>query len=445
VIAGGTVVRPEGSFAADVELEDGRIVSVGTVDHAGAEVLDATGCFVLPGAIDVHTHPFGGIPADSRSALCGGTTSALAFVDAEPGETPAEAARRTLEHELDGLLIDLAFHAVIWEPLAYRPGDLRAAAELGIGSVKLWLAYIEQGIQADDDVAFAVIQEAAELGIVVLAHCENGRVIDALTNQAVARGELGLASLPATRPIELEAECVHRFLVMAELAGATAYVVHVTGRQPLDEIIAARGRGVDVYAEVCPHHLLFDVSDHSGPDGLRYVFTPPLRTGADRDALARALRDGGLDTLASDHCHYTLEQKAAVAGDFRDIPTGLPGIAARLPLGFGIAADGEPLPIERLVEVACAAPARIFGLPGKGVVAEGADADLVVWDPSRPTELTVELMNDGLGWTPYGGMRVPGTLRHVLARGDLMVEDGRFTGAEHRGRYLSVARATANS
>ena len=212
-----------------------------------------------------------------------------------------------------------------------------------------------------------MLQEAAELGIVVLAHCENGRVIELLTQQAVARGELGLASLPATRPIELEAECVHRFLVLAELAGATAYVVHVTGASVVDEIAAARGARQAVYGEVCPHHLLFDVADHSGPDGIRYVFTPPLRTAEDRVVLARALRDGGLDTLASDHCHYTLEQKIAVAGDFRDVPTGLPGIAARLPLGFGITADGEPLPIERLVEVACAAPARIFGLPGKGV------------------------------------------------------------------------------
>jgi dihydropyrimidinase len=197
------------------------------------------------------------------------------------------------------------------------------------------------------------------------------------------------------------------------------------------------------YGEVCSHHLLFDVSDHSGPDAVRYVMTPPLRTADDRRALAEALRDGGLDTLASDHCHITLEEKLPLIGDFSKLPTGLPGIAARLPIGFSLAPDGAPLPVERLVEVACAAPARIFGLAGKGVIAPGADADIAVWDPSRPSQITVESVDDGLGWTPFGGMHVPGSFRFVLARGDRMVEEGRYTGAEHRGAYLPVARVAA--
>jgi dihydropyrimidinase len=440
-IVGGTVVNATGSTVADVLIEDGTILQVGEVDRSGAEVLDASRCFVLPGAIDVHTHVLGAVRDDTRSALCGGTTSSLVFVDAEPGERPAEAARRTLADELSDSLIDLAFHTVIWEPLAYRRGDLREVAELGVGSVKLWLAYHELGIQADDDVAFSVMQEAAELGMVVLAHCENGRAIDVLTRQLVARGELGLESLPKSRPMALEAECVHRFLVLSELAGSTPYVVHVSGRQSLDEIVAARARGLEVYGEVCPHHLLFDVSDHSGPDGVRYVMTPPLRTADDRRALAEALRDGGLDTLASDHCHLRLDEKLTQLGDFTQVGTGLPGIAARLPVGFTLAPGGSPLPLERLVEVACAAPARIFDLPGKGAVAPGADADVVVWDPSRPTTLSLELMDDGLDWTPFGGIEVPGTFRYVLARGDRMVEDGRFTGAEHRGAYLPISRA----
>ncbi len=444
-IVGGTVVSPRASVAADVLIEDGVIVQVGEVERAGAQVLGAGGCFVLPGAIDVHTHVLGRIRDDTRSALCGGTTSALVFVDAEPGERPAEAARAALADELPDALIDLAFHTVIWEPDAYRKGDLRDAAELGIGSVKLWLAYHELGIQADDDVAFAVMQEAAELGMVVLAHCENGRVIDVLTRQLIERGELGTESLPRSRPISLEAECVHRFLVLAELAGATPYVVHVSGRQSLDEIVAARARGMTAYGEVCSHHLLFDVSDHSGPDAVRYVMTPPLRTADDRGALVRALRDGGLDTLASDHCHIRLDEKLETLGDFSKIPTGLPGIAARLPIAFTLAPDGSPLAIERLVEVACAAPARIFDLPGKGAIAAGADADVVVWDPARPTTLSLESIDDGLDWTPFGGIPVPGTFRFVLARGELMVEDGRYTGAEHRGAYLPIARVAASA
>jgi dihydropyrimidinase len=435
-IVGGTVVARDGSRRADVLVQDGLIRALGEVDLAGAETVDARGCLVLPGAIDVHTHVFGGIRDDTRSALCGGTTSALAFVDALPGERPAEAARRTLADEMPESLIDLAFHAVIWEPQAYRRGDLAEAAALGVGSVKLWLAYLELGIQADDDVALRVMQEAAELGMVVLAHCENGRAIDVLTRQLVEQGRLGIDSLPRSRPIELEAECVHRFLVLAGLAGATPYVVHLTGRAPLEEIAAARGRGQTVHGEVCTHHLLFDRSHHEGDDAVRYVMTPPLRTGDDQRALLDGLRDGGVSTYASDHCHLRLDRdKLPVLDDFTQIPTGMPGIGARLPLGFGLLAP------EQLVEVACAAPARIFGLyPRKGAIAAGSDADIVVWDPSAPSRLTMDVINDGLDWSPYEDMPVPGSIRHVLAGGDHVVVDGHFGGDEHRGRYLPVSR-----
>jgi dihydropyrimidinase len=441
-IVGGTVVGPDGSARADVLVEDGLVVEVGEVDHSGAEVIDASECLVLPGAVDVHTHPFGGVRDDTRSALCGGTTTALAFVDALPGERPAEAARRTLADEMPESHIDLALHAVIWEPQAYRPGDLADAAALGMGSVKLWLAYVELGIMADDDVALAVMQEAADLGVVVLAHCENGRAVDLLTRQRVEAGELGIESLPAGRPIELEAECVHRFLVLAGIAGATPYVVHVTGRAPLDEIRMARRRGQTVHAEVCSHHLLFERSHHEGPDALRYVMTPPLREAADRAALLDGLRSGDVTTYASDHCHLRLDRdKIPVQDDFTKIPTGLPGIGARLPLGFALGGADAPLAVERLVDAACTQPARIFGLyPRKGIVAPGSDADVVVWDPSAPTRLTLELMNDGLDWTPYDGIEVPGRVRDVLARGERVVAEGRWAGDERRGEYLPVAR-----
>jgi dihydropyrimidinase len=437
-VVGGTIVSPSGSVAGDVLVRDGAIAAVGEVDRTGAEVVDASGCLVLPGAIDVHTHIFGAVAEDTRSALLGGTTSMLAFVDAEPGERPVEAARRTIADELPKAHADVALHTVIWEPEAYRPGDMRDVHALGVGSVKLWLAYIELGIMADDDVAFAVMQEAAALGMVVLAHCENGRVIDVLTRELVAAGEMGLGSLPRSRPIALEAECVHRFLAMAEVAGSTAYVVHVTGSRPMQELAAARGRGQAVYGEACVHHLLFDESCHHGDDALRYVMTPPLRSPGDRAALRSGLARGGLDTYASDHCHLRLDRdKVPVADDFTRVPTGVPGIAARLPIGLALAVE-DGLTVERLVEVACAAPARIFGLPGKGAVAPGNDGDLVVWDPAAPSAITLEGLGDGLDWTPYDGFELPGRIRHVLARGVHVVEDGTFIGEEHRGAYLAV-------
>jgi dihydropyrimidinase len=444
-IVGGTVVGPSGSFQGDVLVNDGIIAQVGQIEPTGAAVVEADGCLVLPGGVDAHTHVLGAVHDDTRSALRGGTTTAIAFVDAFPGERPVDAARRTLADEMPDALVDLALHAVIWEPSAYRDGDLGDVAELGIGSVKLWLAYSELGIMADDGVAFAVMREASELGMVVLAHCENGRVIEVLTEQLADEGRLGIDSLPASRPIALEAECVHRFLVLAELTGATPYVVHVTGRRPLEEIEAARERGLTVHAEVCPHHLLFDVSEQKGPDAVRFVMTPPLRTRDDRAALLEAMAQGALDTYASDHCHYRLDRdKLPVQDDFRKIPTGLPGIGARVPLGFGLGADETALSVERLVELSCAAPARIFGLyPRKGVVAAGSDADLVVWGPATPGVLTLDGIDDGLGWSPYDGFALAGTVRHVFARGDHVVADGRWTDTAHQGEYLPVRRVPA--
>ena len=356
------------------------------------------------------------------------------FVDAEPGERPVEAARRALADEMPDALIDLAFHAVIWEPQSYRKGDLRDVAELGVGSVKLWLAYHELGIQADDDVAFRVMQEAAELGIVVLAHCENGRVIDVLTRQLIEQGELGTESLPRSRPIALEAECVHRFLVLAELAGATPYVVHVSGRASLDEIEVARRRGMTVFGEVCPHHLLFDVSDHAGPDAVRYVMTPPLRTAEDREALAAGLRGGELDTLASDHCHLRLDEKLETLGDFSKIPPDCPASAPVCQSGSA-AAVGRAAGRGRLCRAGLYLRAR-----GEGRGRARRRRRPRRLGSVRPAQLSLESIDDALDWTPYGGIDVPGTFRYVLARGDRVVEDGRYVDTGHRGAYLPVAR-----
>ena len=295
---------------------------------------------------------------------------------------------------------------------------------------------------ADDDVALRVMQEAAELGIVALAHCENGRAVDVLTRQCVAEGRLGTRVAPR-QPADRARGGVRAPVPRPrrDRRRAPPYVVHVTGRAPLDEIRTARRRGQTVHAEVCPHHLLFERSHHEGPDALRYVMTPPLRTADDRAALLEGLTTGDVNTYASDHCHLRLDRdKVPVRDDFTKVPTGLPGIGARLPLGFALGGAEAPLAVERLVDAACTQPARIFGLyPRKGIVAPGSDADIVVWDPSAPTRLTLAAMNDGLDWTPYDGIEVPGRVRDVIARGERVVEDGRWVGDEHRGEYLPVA------
>jgi len=437
LIQGATVVNPWGSLEGDVLVCGEQIVAVGELDPGPDDVvLDASGYLLLPGAVDPHAHILGAVADGSRAALKGGTTTALAFVNAEPGEEPAQAAARALDEELPRSHLDLAFHAVIWEPERYRRGQLRALAELGVGSVKLWLAYPELGIMADDAQAFRVMQEAAELSMVVLAHCENGPVIAALGADLLEAGDCGLAAFARARPQELEAEAVHRFLTLARLAGATPYVVHVSGRQALAEVRRARTQARPVYAEVCTHHLLFDESRYLQPDASRYLVVPPLRQAADCRALWYALEAGELDTLASDHNHRLLVDRPPAT--FADAAAGLPGIGARLPASMSAGVDSGLLRLERLVEVACTAPARIFGLyPRKGIIAPGADADIVLWDPRRRDVLTTERIDDGLGWTPFEGMEICGSIDTVFARGEIVVEHGRFVGIGHHGRYLS--------
>ena len=332
---------------------------------------------------------------------------------------------------------------MIWEPDNYRPGDLRELAELGVTSVKVWLAYRELGIMADDEQAYRVILEAAHEGVVVQGHCENGGVIDALVDELRRHSRLGLCELPAARPIATESEAVHRLLVLAELAGAEAYVVHLTSRRALEEIERARQREQPVAAEVCAHHLVLDDSVYQTPDAVRYVMAPPLRPRAEPDALWVALAQGRIDVYASDHSHERLHPDKTDAGDdLTRVPYGVPGIELRLALGFTFGVQGGLLSTERLVEVACAAPARAFGLfPRKGTVRPGADADLVVWDSELHWVPGPDTRHDGIDYSPYDGLPLQGGARMVIAGGELVVQEREFLGRDQPGRFVPRPRS----
>lgn len=444
VVRGGTVVSGGRSQRADVLVEGGTVVAVGEVGAPGAADVDAGGCFVLPGGVDPHTHVFGAVESDTVSALCGGTTTLVSFADepAEPGETPADAVRRLLADEVPRSAVDIGIHAVVWEPEAYRPGDLAAAAELGVTSVKLWLAYRDLGIQIGDERAYAVMREAAREGVLVLAHCENGDLAEALKEEHRREGRVSLRYHAQARPVALEREAVHRFLAIAGLAGAEAYVVHVTAPAPLAEIEAARARGQRVHAEVCTTHLVYTDAVYEGPDPLRFVLTPPLRTQSERDALWESLAAGSLEVLASDHSHVPLVPDKVEAGDdFTKVPYGVSGVEARLALAWSLGVERGLLTPERLVEVACEAPARIFGLaPRKGSIRPGADADLVVWDPAVRWTIGVDTLHDGVDHTPFEGMAVQGRPRFVVAGGEVAVAEGRYLGRSRPARFLSRPR-----
>jgi dihydropyrimidinase len=438
LVRGGAVVTGGMRTRADVLIEDGRIVALGELDPPrGVRRLDADGCLVLPGAVDVHTHVFGRIAEDTTSALHGGTTTIVSFNPEATGERPAETARRMIADEIRDAAIDVGIHGVVWEPDSYRRGDIHDLAELGVTSVKLWLAYRELGIMADDAQTFAVMREAADAGVLVQAHCENGYLAAALKDEFAAAGRTGLGHHGEARPPLLEAEAVHRFLAIARLAGADSYVVHVSGAAALEEIRRARTGGQKVYAEACPHHLAFDESVYETEDAPRYLMTPPLRTATDRQELWAALASGVLDTYASDHSHMPLAEKSAGGDDFTLVEPGVPGVEARLAVGFTLGVETGLMSPERLVEAACSAPARIFGLhPRKGAILPGGDGDVVVWDPTVRWTPTRDRLHDGLDYSPYEGMVLQGAPRAVVVAGEVAVQEGRELERTRSGEYL---------
>ena len=380
----------------------------------------------------------GAVAADTRSALLGGTTTALVFVDGLPGERMAETVERVVAEELGDAQIDVGLHGVLWDPDAYRDGDVAALAAAGAPSVKLWLAYRELGIQVDDATAYRVLRECGRAGVLALAHCENGDAILARRHELVDEGRIGLCEHALARPVAFEAEAVHRFLTLAESAGATPYVVHVSGARPLAEIVAARGRGQRVFGECCPHHLLFHDDVYQTDAAVRFLMTPPLRTPADSRALWQGLASGSLDTYASDHSHLTLASKVAAGDDFTRVEYGLPGIGARLPIALGLAVPRGLIAVVRAVEVACEAAARIFGLaPSKGTLRPGADADVVVFDPAPRWSLGLASLADELDYTPYEGVELQGRVRDVFVGGEHVVRDGTLVGRAQSGRFLA--------
>jgi dihydropyrimidinase len=451
-IANGTVVTHESVSPAEVVVDGERIVAVGPpldgeVDH----VLDASGCYVLPGGIDPHTHldlPVGNGVVSSDdfetgtiAAACGGTTTVIDFATQARGGTLSEAFETWKRKAGGRAAIDYGFHMIVadWNPSVAREMDEMVAA--GVPSFKLFTAYPDR-LMLDDGAIFEVMQRSRENGGLVLVHAENGPVIDVLVRQAVAAGHTTPRNHARTRPPELEAEAVHRMCVLARLAGVPLYVVHVSSDLAAAEIASAKARGDRVLGETCPQYLCLDEDEYDaeGFDGARVVMSPPLRPRRMQAGLWSALSDGTLDTVGTDHCPFVLADKARGRDDFSKIPNGAPGIEWRLVLLHDAGVRKQRLSLTRWVEVVSTAAARLFGLyPRKGAIVPGSDADLVVFDPVATQVISASTHRMRVDYEPYEGREVRGRVRTVLSRGEVIVEDGKFVGRAGRGRFLARA------
>jgi dihydropyrimidinase len=454
LVGGGRIITATDDFIGDVVIEDGRIAAVGVeLDVTADRTIDARERYVFPGGVDPHTHmsmPFGGtmtiddFTSGTRSAACGGTTAIVDFCLQEHGQTLADAlATWHAKLEATPPVIDVGFHIGITDLTVPRAlDDLAGMPKRGVTSFKCFMAY-KNTLMVDDETLFRVMQVAAATRSLVMVHAENGGVIDVLVREALADGHTEPRWHAATRPMITEGEATERAICLADIAGCTLYVVHVSCEAALEPIARARGRGQQVLAETCPQYLFCDETDLARPDfeGAKYVFTPPARPKEQQEHLWQALRTGVLDVVSTDHCPFNWQgQKTLGRSDFSKIPNGAPGIEHRLALLHHFGVNHGRLTLNQLVDLTATAPARQFGLlPRKGTISPGADGDLVIFNPERTQRLSVRTHHSKVDYNLYEGFEVTGAVEQVLLRGELVVADGEPVAASPAGQFIARA------
>ncbi|WP_369212215.1 dihydropyrimidinase [Streptomyces flavofungini] len=453
LIRGGLVVTAAEETHADVLIEDGRIAALAASGSAAAgawsaeRVIDATGKYVIPGGVDAHTHmefPFGGTASSdtfetgTRAAAWGGTTTIVDFAVQSVGHS-LRGGLDAYYAKADGkCAIDYAFHMIVSDVNESSLKEMDGLVGEGVTSFKLFTAY--PGVfYSDDGQILRAMQKAATNGALIMMHAENGIAIDVLVQQALARGETDPRFHGEVRRALLEAEATHRVIQLARVAEAPLYVVHVSAEEAVAELAAARDKGLPVFGETCPQYLFLSTDNLAEPDfeGAKYVCSTPLRPQQHQAALWRGLRTDDLQVVSTDHCPFCFTgQKELGRGDFSKIPNGLPGVENRMDLLHQAVVDGH-ITRRRWIEIACAAPARMFGFYGKkGTIAPGADADVVIYDPAAEQTMSAATHHMNVDYSAYEGKRVRGQVETVLSRGELVIERRDFRGRAGHGAFV---------
>jgi dihydropyrimidinase len=460
LITGGTVVGPTGSALMDVLIDGETIAAViapGStalgVDLAAAAgtVIDAAGKYVVPGGVDAHTHmemPFGGTNASdtfetgTRAAAWGGTTTIVDFVVQYPDQQILDQYQAWQDKAAGNCAIDYGFHQILSD---VQDESLKAMDELiteGVTSFKLFMAY--KGVfLSDDGQILRAFQKGAENGAMMMMHAENGAIIDVLVQQAIAAGNTSPYYHGLTRPWQAEEEATHRAIMIADLTGAPLYVVHVSAKQAVEQIAAARDRGLNVFGETCPQYLYLSLEEQLGApgfEGAKWVCSTPLRSRAEghQSHMWQSLRTNDIQMVSTDHCPFCMkDQKEMGIGDFSKIPNGIGSVEHRMDLMYQGVVKGE-ITLERWVEITSTTPARMFGLYGKkGVIQPGADADVVIYDPNGHTSIGLgKTHHMNMDYSAWEGFEIDGHVDTVLSRGSVVVADGAFKGRAGHGRYV---------
>jgi dihydropyrimidinase len=454
LIKNGLVITASDELHADVLIEDEKVAALAAsgsdVTQAWSRetdtVLDATGLYVIPGGVDAHTHmemPFGGTAASdtfetgTRAAAWGGTTTIVDFAVQSVGSSLRDGLD-TWHAKADGqCAIDYAFHMILADVTDESLKEMDALIDEGVTSFKLFMAY--PGVfYSDDGQILRAMQRGAGNGGLIMMHAENGPAIDVLVAQAVAEGKTDPRYHGEVRRALLESEATHRAIQLARVAGAPLYVVHVSAAEAVEELTRARDLGLNVFGETCPQYLFCSADDLARPDfeGAKYVCSTPLRPAEHQAALWRALRGDDLSVIATDHCPFCFAgQKELGRGNFSKIPNGMPGVENRMDLLHQAVVDGL-ISRRRWIELACATPARMFGIyPKKGTIAPGADADIVLYDPDGAYTMSAATHHMNVDYSAYEGKTVAGHSKTVLSRGRVIIDDGRYLGWAGHGRF----------
>jgi len=442
IVHGGSVVTSRGVEPADVAIEGGEVVAVGRdLDIKAERTIDASDLLVLPGVIDVHTHPvyLDDLESLPLTAAYGGVTTVIHFAYAKPGEGLMDTIHHFREEAEAVSLLDFALHGGLFDP-TNQSHEVPLAMEAGVTSHKMFMTYAKLGWMTDDYQLMRTLDILGRSGGMGIVHAENGLATDYLQDKTNEAGEDPRDVFVATRPAILEAEAIHRAIAMAQVADCPLYIAHMTAQLGIEEVARARALGYRVFAETCPQYLTL-TEEALRKQGPLVKIGPPLRSEADREALWNGLACGTLDTIASDHAAKDKRRD----DDFFSAPYGTPQVETMLTLSYQGGVNEERISLLRLVQLMSENPARIFGLyPQKGTIQPGSDADLVLFDPTVEMQITNETQHSNATYTAYEGMTVRGAPVLSMQRGKILLEEGEIRARSGRGRFLKTnsGRAT---
>ncbi|MDI6653265.1 dihydropyrimidinase [Gluconobacter japonicus] len=451
LIKGGTVVTSERQFRADVLCDDDGLIADVQPDMdapTGSTIIEADGLLVMPGGIDPHTHmemPFMGTTASddfytgTAAGLAGGNTSIIDFVIPDHKQSLHDAWKAWRD-KAEKAAADYGFHVSVthWDDQVHKDmGTL--VRECGVNSFKHFMAY-KNALMVDDETFLNSMRRAGELGVLCTVHAENGDAVSFLQETFLKAGKTGPDAHPLSRPASVEGEAAQRAITLASVSNTPLYIVHVSTREATEAIAAARLRGLEVYGEVLPQHLVFDESVYQSSDWLqasRYVMSPPFREKSHQQALWGGLSSGQLQTTATDHCCFCRSQKEMGLTDFTRIPNGVPGIEDRMSILWHHGVTSGKLTPEQFVSVTSSNTARIFNLhTRKGLIAAGADADIVLWDPLATRTISSATHHQNVDYNIYEGITVTGVAKKTISQGRVVWDDGTLRAERGQGRYV---------